>query len=611
MRRTLSFADAFDRADGALANGWTSTGWVVSGNSAYAAPSSGEEIFTNPEFASDVTGWTTNNVTLTRVDSETDPGVSSGGNDKWCGKFIGTSTSWPSIFVNDFGASAGSWYVFSGRLYQPTGSRAALAVGRSSAIGTMAEKVCATYDAWESLKLTTFAKCILPPTYDMHVGVSGQNAVAVYADALSLKQLTLNTLYAMRTFATADIDLSVQLTIPSAEESYAGLVLCADDLSAIQNGIFVLYNRESVAILKMLNGMPAIMAEVTTAYVAGATLRVVKRSNTFVVSYNGVQIDTAKMVDDVGIINNVNHGMFSTSDTIALNNFTAVVSSAVEQQTYQWGSPDFSLVFMTDLHLLLSTFDDHFLTVMKWIVKMQDQLNIAIVLDGGDTDRDTNAEWDAKAAAFAVLDAAGIPYLVAIGNHDTSAMLNTAGHFPPARYTGQAWWSGGFYDAAKSDNAYLVLTIGGTDYLFLNLDTRTLASPGAAVEAWANGVLTANAGMDAFMVTHYFIDPSGTQVIADLWNNILKLHDNPVLTINGHDPTDDADHTSHVTSGGRTVNELMSDWQFYDDFGSGFVQVLEVYLTSNQVKVYSYSPIRDKFLTSAANQYTLTYKAGP
>ena len=55
----LPFADDFNRADGAIANGWEGGGstWTISGNKAINTPGLGSELVANGTFATAMTGW--------------------------------------------------------------------------------------------------------------------------------------------------------------------------------------------------------------------------------------------------------------------------------------------------------------------------------------------------------------------------------------------------------------------------------------------------------------------------------------------------------------------------------------------------------------------------
>src|SRR5438067_4242560 len=86
----------------------------------------------------------------------------------------------------------------------------------------------------------------------------------------------------------------------------------------------------------------------------------------------------------------------------------------------QTASSDFSFVLLPDTQNEAQFFPSVLSSETKWIVNNRAQLNIQAVLglgdivnDGGSTEQQSNAD-----AAIRQLDTAGIPYLLAIGNHD-------------------------------------------------------------------------------------------------------------------------------------------------------------------------------------------------
>lgn len=148
---------------------------------------------------------------------------------------------------------------------------------------------------------------------------------------------------------------------------------------------------------------------------------------------------------------------------------------------------------------------------MRWIKDNQARYNIQTVLHVGDVvnDGSIDAEWTIADAAFDMLDAANIPYIQAVGNHDydngqtvgaTRPVTKFNTHFGQSRYTGKSWWNGAFYEASHSENAYCTMTINGQDYLFLSLEFGARD----AMITWANGIIAANPTKTVIIVTHSF-----------------------------------------------------------------------------------------------------------
>ena len=113
---------------------------------------------------------------------------------------------------------------------------------------------------------------------------------------------------------------------------------------------------------------------------------------------------------------------------------------------------EFSLVFLPDTQYYSRESPATFLAQTQWIVAQRARYNIQAVLREGDVvDGNDPQQWANADAAIRVLDAADMPYLVTIGNHDydtvSYADRRTTGFnavFSPARYTAHALWQGGF-----------------------------------------------------------------------------------------------------------------------------------------------------------------------
>ena len=135
---------------------------------------------------------------------------------------------------------------------------------------------------------------------------------------------------------------------------------------------------------------------------------------------------------------------------------------------------------------------------MTWLVANREALNLKMVLHVGDLlnwDTPDHIQYVRASAALAVLDRAGLPYALALGNHDTAAttvggsaapgkvnanLRNTATYntfFPLTRFKAL----GGVYEPGRIDTAYHTFTAGGLDWLVLNLElwarTGAVSSP--------------------------------------------------------------------------------------------------------------------------------------
>jgi hypothetical protein len=167
---------------------------------------------------------------------------------------------------------------------------------------------------------------------------------------------------------------------------------------------------------------------------------------------------------------------------------------------------DFSIVVLPDTQNEAQFFPQVMNSQTNWIAQNQDQLNIQMVLGVGDIVNDgaQTAQQQNADAAIRVLDNAGIPYMLAIGNHDydgaapkNRSVTGFNQWFGPTRYAGKTYYKGS-YPSGSNENFYGTLTINGKQYLFLILEFR----PRQAALDWADSILTANPDKEAIVVTH-------------------------------------------------------------------------------------------------------------
>ncbi|RPI87242.1 MAG: hypothetical protein EHM41_05705 [Chloroflexi bacterium] len=292
---------------------------------------------------------------------------------------------------------------------------------------------------------------------------------------------------------------------------------------------------------------------------------------------------------------------------------------------------EFSIVLLPDTQYYTRLSPSTFPTLAQWIADNASRYNIQAVLHVGDVvDNNQAAQWENANAAWDILDAAEIPYLLAIGNHDydtfsSADRLSTAWNtfLPQNRYTGCTWWNGGFFEEGKSENAFLLLTIAGTGYIFLSLEF----GPRDEVLSWANDLLKTYASQTAIIITHSYLYHDGTRVKPgtehnpkdyelgatahdgeDMWEKLVNLHNNVLLVLSGHHINgENAARRSDRTTGGSIVHQLFANWQDTDrDTAYGWLRLLT--FGKNCIRVQTFSPVSGQKLVDEANEFELSYK---
>jgi len=250
-----------------------------------------------------------------------------------------------------------------------------------------------------------------------------------------------------------------------------------------------------------------------------------------------------------------------------------------------------------------------FTSQFNWIVQQKEALNIPIVLHVGDiVNFDNIGHWENAGKGFDLLDHAGIPYAVTLGNHDTEAVGENSGsaapgntrlnlrkttkfntYFPTSRFTSQT----GRYEAGKSDNAFYTFNAGGLKWMVLSLEFCARQGP----VDWANSVVAANPTCNVIVLTHYHLDPNGTISTSNagygdlspsnIYNQFVKKHANILLVLSGHLMS--SNWRSDVGDSGNKIYQILQDYQDAD-FGGGYLRLLEIDTNMKTISAKMYSP---------------------
>jgi hypothetical protein len=285
---------------------------------------------------------------------------------------------------------------------------------------------------------------------------------------------------------------------------------------------------------------------------------------------------------------------------------------------------DFSIIVLPDTQNEAQFFPQVMNAQTKWIVANAQARNIQMVLGVGDIVNDgaSTAQQQNADAAIRVLDNASIPYMLAIGNHDydganpkSRSVTGFNQWFGPARYAGKSFYKGNF-PSGSNENFFGVLTIGGTQFLFIMLEFR----PRSSSLDWAESILSANPGMEAIVVVHSFVRTNGTREDTcdtqdmppgnangqQMWTRLRK-HANVIMVLNGHFTGGTVAHRRDVGDNGNLVNQIFADLQDFPNGGNGWLEIVTFHPASNSISVETYSPFLDQFMTGAAQQFTVPY----
>jgi hypothetical protein len=292
--------------------------------------------------------------------------------------------------------------------------------------------------------------------------------------------------------------------------------------------------------------------------------------------------------------------------------------------------PDFTLVALPDTQFYTSGLNGGtpaiFQAQTDWIVSNRVARNIAFVTHLGDCvqngdNNGNDSEWRAATNALYRLEnplttmlADGIPYGVAVGNHDQSPVGSAAGatffynqYFGTQHFLPYGYYGGNY--STNNDNHYELFSAGGLDFIVVHLEYDTAATTtNAPVYAWANAVLQTHANRRAIVVTHHLINagfgasfsPQG-QAMYDA----LKANTNLFLMLGGHVTPPEGQRTNVFD--GRTVWAVMSDYQGRTNGGNGWLRLYEFSPSNNVIRVQTYSPWLDQFETDNDSRFDIPY----
>ena len=248
-----------------------------------------------------------------------------------------------------------------------------------------------------------------------------------------------------------------------------------------------------------------------------------------------------------------------------------------------------------------------------WLVENQERLNLAFVAHIGDIvdkDNPTHDQYKRARQGLRPLDAAGIPYTLAVGNHDTAstctdAVVTCSGpaavkglrdtssfnkFFNTDDYTGFK----GQFEKGKVDNVYATYEAGGAEWLVLTLEFW----PRTEVVRWANEVVSDHPDANVVVVTHHYLTStgdlarnnagSGSHSAQYLFDNLIRKHPNIKIVLSGHTGA-----AAQRVDEGDDGHKIYSFLQAIHDTKSNPLRLVEVDASSKTLKTWVYAPHTD------------------
>ena len=228
---------------------------------------------------------------------------------------------------------------------------------------------------------------------------------------------------------------------------------------------------------------------------------------------------------------------------------------------------------------------------LRYLLEHGKDENIVFLSHLGDlTQNGAAPEFAAISAAFGLLDRRGVGYSVLAGNHDVkSSTTDQRGATPyldafgPSRFKGHQTFGGA---SADGYNTYHLFRAAGREWLVLALDWR-LSDQGYA---WAKSVLAAHPKTPVVLTTHELVvaDDTLSDYGQQLWDQLVKDHDQIFLTLNGHYWP--AGRATRKNTAGNDVHLHLTNYQNRYFGGAAMIRLYRFDLDRGVIDVETVSP---------------------
>ncbi|MGP4049786.1 LamG-like jellyroll fold domain-containing protein [Streptomyces sp. 2A115] len=228
---------------------------------------------------------------------------------------------------------------------------------------------------------------------------------------------------------------------------------------------------------------------------------------------------------------------------------------------------------------------------LRYILEQGKDENIVFLSHLGDiTENGAQAEVAAASKAFELLDRRGVGYSVLAGNHDVrSSTDDQRGPTPyleafgPQRFKDKSTFGGASPDGY---NTFHLFKAAGRQWLVLALDWR-LSAKGYA---WAKDVIAQHPKTPVILTTHELLyeDDTLSTYGQQLWDRLVKEHDQIFLTLNGHNWP--AGRALRKNAAGNDVHLHLTNYQNRYYGGAAMIRLYRFDLDRDTIDVETISP---------------------
>ena len=289
----------------------------------------------------------------------------------------------------------------------------------------------------------------------------------------------------------------------------------------------------------------------------------------------------------------------------------------------------FSMIVLPDTQYYVGRMDggtpELFYAQTRWIVENRTRLNIAYACHVGDLveHAEIESEWEICDRAMSTLEDRrttelpdGIPYGVAVGNHDKYPLHDSRGstalfnkYFGISRFERRSYYGG--HRGADNDNHFDLISASGLDFVIVHLEYDATPENAASL-SWADAVLKEHSDRRAIVVSHYILEqfpPPAFSFQGQATYDALKPNANLFLMLCGHFGPHELRRTD--THNGNEIYTLLADYQWGKDHGGdAYLRIMTFCPSRNQIDISTYSPVLDRFETGPDSEFSLPYDMG-
>lgn len=300
--------------------------------------------------------------------------------------------------------------------------------------------------------------------------------------------------------------------------------------------------------------------------------------------------------------------LVGTSIVFGQNEFRKEINSQpIPMDTNTQLLSSLTIITLPDTQNYALSYPDIFTNQTQWIVANREALNIVYVCHEGDIVNNARSftQWNRASKSMGYLEDPmttdlpdGISYSVIRGNHDIGMLFNL--YFSVSRFKGRSYY-GGHYSYTNQNN-YVLFDAGEFHGISISLDFN----PDPNELKWAENILQAYSGRKAIIISHSILDNrTGDWTTAGLnIYNAVKTYPNVFLMLYGHNHYE-ARRTDIYNN--NTIYTLLADYQDYPNGGNGWLRIIEIRPTTNEINVKTYSPYLNQYQTDSDSEFTLIY----